>query len=128
MCSQYLVIDHHAVHVKDSIHTEYHPQSQRPTKVDKFEEYNDTPPSEPPDIGPEPWSPFGLRTDFEFAEIALAAALTKDQVDSMIQLIGHVVQGQDSFNLKSHHDLCATWNAASALATPVATLYKPISI
>lgn len=106
----------------DSIQTEYHPRSKRPTKVDKFDEYNDTPPTEPPDADPQPWAPFGSRTDFEFAQIALAAALTKDQVDSMIRLIIRVVRGQDSFNLKNHRDLRATWDAASALATPVATL------
>jgi hypothetical protein len=62
------------------------------------------------------------RADFEFAEIALEAALTKDQVDSMIKLIGRLIQGQDSLTLTSHSDLRKAWDAASELVTPVAWL------
>jgi hypothetical protein len=62
------------------------------------------------------------RADFEFAEIALEAALTKDQVDSMIKLIGRLIQGQDFFTLTSHHDLRKAWDAASELVTQVAWL------
>jgi hypothetical protein len=62
------------------------------------------------------------RADFEFAEIALEAALTKDQVDSMIKLIGRLTQGQDLFTLTSYRDLRKAWDAASELVTPVAWL------
>lgn len=62
------------------------------------------------------------REDFEFAEIALEAALTKDQVDLMINLIGRLSQGQDFLTLTSHRDLRKAWDAASELVTPVAWL------
>lgn len=62
------------------------------------------------------------RADFEFAEIALEAALTKDQIDSMIKLIGCLTRGQDSFTLTSHRDLRNAWDAASELVTPVTWL------
>ena len=62
------------------------------------------------------------REDFEFAEIALEAALTKDQVDLMINLIGRLAQGQNFLTLTSHRDLRKAWDAASELVTPVAWL------
>jgi hypothetical protein len=62
------------------------------------------------------------RADFEFAEIALEAALTRDQVDSMIKLIERLSRGQDSFTLTSHRDLRKAWDAASELVTPVTRL------
>jgi hypothetical protein len=62
------------------------------------------------------------RADFEFAEIVLEAALTNNQVDSMLKLIGRLTQGQDFLTLTSHRDLRKAWDAASELVTPVAWL------
>ena len=62
------------------------------------------------------------RADFEFAEIVLEAALTKDQVDLMLKLIGRLTQGQDFLTLTSHRDLRKAWDAASELVTLVAWL------
>lgn len=108
--------------MRDTIRTKYHPNSKRPPQLAAFEEYRDRPPVNPPLAKSEPWSPFVSRADFEFAEIALEAALTKDQVDSMIKLIGRLTQGQDFFTLTSHRDLRKAWDAASELVTPVAWL------
>ena len=104
----------------DSIRTEYHPRSKLPPKLERFENYGIKPTKPPCQTHPKPWAPFMSCTDFEFAEIALASALTKDQTDSMIKLITRLVRGQDSFNITSHRDLRETWESASALVTPVA--------
>lgn len=105
-----------------SIRTEYHPNSGRSTKIESLEDYFEhTPkPVSPPDDS-EPWRPFRSRADFEFAKLALEAALTQGQIEQLIQLFGKCIQGEDSFNLKSHQDLRETWDAASVLLTPVPT-------
>jgi len=105
-----------------SIRTEYHPNSGRSTKIESLEDYFErtSKPVSPPEDS-EPWRPFRSRADFEFAKLALEAALTQGQVEQLIQLFGKCIQGEDSFNLKSHQDLRETWDAASLLLTPVPT-------
>jgi hypothetical protein len=106
----------------DSIKTEYHPNSGRVLKIDKFEDYQmHDAEADPPPVSDTPWWPFRSRTDFEFAEIALEAALTQKQVDGLIKILTRCISGSDSFNLSSHRDLKETWESASALHTPVAT-------
>ena len=105
-----------------SICTEYHPNSGRSTKIESLEDYfeHTSKPVSPPEDS-EPWRPFRSRADFEFAKLALEAALTQGQVEQLIQLFGKCIQGKDSFNLTSHRDLRETWDAASLLLTPVPT-------
>jgi hypothetical protein len=104
----------------DSIRTEFHPNSGRGVKIETFEDYREhtLKPTSVPEIK-EPWRPFQSRTDFEFAQLALDAALTKSHVDKLIQLVERCIKGQDSFNLTNHQDLYKTWDAASTLLTPV---------
>ncbi len=96
----------------------YHPHSDRPTRVDTFEEYGNTHMAPPP-AKADPWAPFSSCVDFEFAEIVLAAGLTSKQVNSMINIIGRVSEGSNPFTFKNHNDLRMTWEAASNLVTPV---------
>ena len=89
--------------------------------MDRFEDYrshDDIP--EPNIINPQPWWPFVSRTDFEVAELALEAALTKKQTEWLIKCLMRCARGQDSFNITSHNDLQNTWETASQLHTPVA--------
>jgi len=104
----------------DNIRTEYHPNSGRGVKVETFEDYREhtLKPISVPEIT-DPWRPFQSRTDFEFAQLALEAALTKTHVDKLIQLVERCIKGQDSFNLTNHQDLYNTWDAASTMLTPV---------
>ena len=94
---------------KDDIRIQYHEKAGKPLKVSRFEDYHlPNIPNAPPiqttsdDV---PWKPFDSRSDFEFAEIALDAALNKKQVDNLVKIIRRCVEGGDSFNLKSHKDL-----------------------
>jgi len=104
----------------DNIRTEYHPNSGRGVKVETFEDYREhsLKPAPVPEIT-DPWRPFRSRTDFEFAQLALDAALTKTHVDKLIKLVEGCIKGQDSFNLTNHQELYKTWDAASAMLTPV---------
>jgi len=103
----------------DNIRTEFHPNSGRGVKVETFEDYREhtLKPSSVPEIT-DPWRPFQSRTDFEFAQLALDAALTKTHVDKLIQLVERCIKGQDSSNLTNHQDLYKTWDAASTMLTP----------
>lgn len=66
-----------------------------------------------------PWRPFKSKLDFEFAELALEASLSKRQVEKMISIIRQTQSGEDHFNIHSHQELHEAWNQASALLTPV---------
>jgi len=90
----------------DNIRTEYHPNSGRGVKVETFEDYRKH--TLKPISVPEITDPWPLRTDFEFAQLALEAALTKTHVDKLIQLVERCIKGQDSFNLTNHQDLYKT--------------------
>ncbi len=104
----------------DSIRTEYHPNSGRASKINKFEDYRmQDAGAGPPPIHERPWQPFRSRTDFEFAEIALEAALTKAQIDKLIKIYTRCLSGHDSFSLTSERDLRDIWGIASTLHTPV---------
>ena len=104
----------------DDIRTEYHPHSALRTKVEHFEDYKRHQrgqPSVPCDK--EPWSPFRSRIDFEFAEIALKAALNKDLANSLIKLVHRSIAEQGTFTLESHADMQDMWDKASAKLTTV---------
>jgi len=107
----------------DNIRTEYHPNSGRGIKVETFEDYREHSLKDTsiPEIT-DPWRPFQSRTDFEFAQLALEAALTKKHVDKLIQLVERCIKGQDSFNLTNHQDVYKTWDSAATMLTPVPTI------
>jgi hypothetical protein len=109
----------------DDIKIEYHPNSNRPTEIHHFAEYGRTKtPLDRQDscLDREPWRPFRSRIDFDFAEFALGAALNREQTDTLIRLVHHVQQKQDTFTLASHAELTKTWKEASIASIPVGIL------
>ncbi|KAG1882026.1 hypothetical protein C8R48DRAFT_586059, partial [Suillus tomentosus] len=72
----------------DDIKIEYHPHSKIPSTVHPFSEFTRHHPTE--DTIPcsaSPWEPFYTRLDFEVAEIALTAAMMKDQTNRFFELM-----------------------------------------
>ncbi|KAG1796452.1 uncharacterized protein HD556DRAFT_1431467 [Suillus plorans] len=78
--------------------TMYHPSAGREPLLQTFEEFgvNSHPEEELP-VDEEPWRPFCSRGDFEFAEIALNAALNKSQINALLALIGRISRGESRF-------------------------------
>ncbi|KAG1739958.1 uncharacterized protein EDB91DRAFT_1026020, partial [Suillus paluster] len=56
-----------------------------------------------------PWEPFQICLNFEIAEIALEAAMTKEQTNQLIDLVHCSANGQESFTLQSHDKVCSFW-------------------
>ena len=61
----------------NDIKVEYHPNSGIPTSVEHLHEYRQRRLGERQQLADQPWKPFRTRGDFEFAEIALDAALNE---------------------------------------------------
>ncbi|KAG1890418.1 uncharacterized protein F5891DRAFT_1131709 [Suillus fuscotomentosus] len=98
----------------DDIKVEHHPHSQIPSTVHRFSEFSCSCPTE--DYVPHndsPWEPFRTRLDFEVAEIALEAAMTKDQTNRLINLIHRSASGNDMFTLQNHDEVRSLWDLAS---------------
>ncbi|KAG1824182.1 hypothetical protein EV424DRAFT_1471936 [Suillus variegatus] len=91
--------------------TMYHPSAGREPLLQTFEEFgvNSHPEEELP-VDEEPWRPFCSRGDFEFAEIALNAALNKSQIDALLALIGRISRGESR--------LRKAWEHTAAQVTP----------
>jgi hypothetical protein len=106
----------------DVIRTEYHPRSNLPPRVVKFEdyrEYNGRHRRPTPRNPAKPWTPFRTRAEFEFAEIALDAALNNRQVDALLRVFRRCLEGEDSLDFKDHNELQKMWDLASVLHTRV---------
>ena len=74
-----------------SIQTEYHPNSGRSTKIESLEDYfKHTSKLVSPPEDSEPWQPFHSWADFEFAKLALKAALMQGQIEQLVQLFENV--------------------------------------
>ncbi|KAG1798571.1 uncharacterized protein HD556DRAFT_1208336, partial [Suillus plorans] len=101
----------------DKFKMEYHPTSGQPTVVESFSVYGraDAP---PPFVDDSPWLPFLCRADFEFAELAHRAALSKEHIDKFLQLIWNIVDGHTKFTFKTHGDVSRAWDKASTQMTP----------
>ncbi|KAG2140493.1 uncharacterized protein EDB93DRAFT_1089821, partial [Suillus bovinus] len=56
--------------------------------------------------------------DFKVAEIALEAAMTKDQTNWLLDLVHQSTSGKDTFTLKSHNEVRSLWEMASQQYTP----------
>ena len=105
---------------------EYHPNAGKPTVTYPFSEFsqgNATQAYEP-DSSTDPWYPFRSRLDFEFAELTLEAALSKEQTTRLLTLAQQIHARTEKFTLQSYHDLQNTWKAAEHRTTPVST-YHP---
>ena len=112
----------------DAIKTEYHPHANKSPKVVKFEyyrEYHSQRHRPTPRNPTKPWIPFRTRAEFEFAEIALDAALNKRQVDALLKLFRRCVGGEDTLGLKDHAELTHMWELASVLHTRVCSSVCP---
>lgn len=99
----------------DDIRREYHPSTGRKPEIFRFDAYQPVSSgTAAPPVDPEPWSPFKTREDFEFAEIALATAMTKAQSDAMINLLHRCIdKGKDSFTLSNCDEMRRTLKLAS---------------
>lgn len=105
----------------DDIKIEYHPHSERPPEILPLNEYQEHRRKiETPKLNTQqPWKPFQTQAEFEFAEVALKAGLSKNQVDTLISLMKRCIMGEESFELDSHAHLCEIWNAGAVLHTAV---------
>ncbi|KIK32474.1 hypothetical protein CY34DRAFT_101437, partial [Suillus luteus UH-Slu-Lm8-n1] len=99
--------------------TVYHPSAHREPLLQSFEEFgiNSCPEEELP-VDEEPWRPFCSCGDFEFAEIALSAALNKSHIDSLLGLIGHISRGESRVTFTNDNELRKAWEHATAQVTP----------
>jgi len=103
--------------------TEFHPRSRRPDLLQRFEEFGVTrcAPEVPADE--EPWRPFQSRGDFEFAEIAVDASLSKTQINALLDLISRVKMGQTELTLKNENDLRRAYDNVAKELTPVCSKF-----
>ncbi|KAG1901040.1 uncharacterized protein F5891DRAFT_1128297 [Suillus fuscotomentosus] len=62
--------------------------------------------------------PFCSRADFEFAEIALDAALNKSHINGLLALIGRISRGETQMTLKTDTDLRKAWEHATDQVAP----------
>lgn len=111
----------------DDIRVKYHPHSGRISETLPFEEFGRKRDSASTQCTPNetPWKPFRSQADFEFAEIALDAALNQQQVEALIKLFHHCIESKDKlFTLRNHADLVNMWDNASSHLTPVCDLAK----
>lgn len=72
-----------------------------------------------PIIDDQPWHPFTCCEDFEFAELAYSATLSRDQTNELLKLIWRVAEGHTKFTFKTHADITTAWDRASTQMTPV---------
>ncbi|KAF8961518.1 hypothetical protein BDZ97DRAFT_1921202 [Flammula alnicola] len=105
----------------DDIKIEYHPHTKQPSDVLPLKEYqarqHKTKTVDPGLRPKRPWKPFRIRAEFEFAEVALKASLTKNQVNALISVMKRCTEGDDKFDIRDHAHLCEIWNAGAVLHT-----------
>lgn len=97
----------------DDIRTEYHPHSTLPPRIDRFEEYgreDDHP--RPTSADCHPLDGFGTRAEFDFAELALEAALNHPQIDRLLEIIDNIRNGAP-FTFHKYKDVETAWEIAS---------------
>ena len=90
----------------DDIRREYHPSTNCEPEVFSFDTYQSILPTVTPPVDSKPWLPFKTREDFEFSEIALDTAMTKAQVDAMIDLPHRCIKGKGKFTLSNCDKMC----------------------
>ncbi|KAI5992667.1 hypothetical protein EDD15DRAFT_2388187 [Pisolithus albus] len=97
----------------DDILVEHHPSTARPSEKIPFVEFaqGHRPRAYKLDLSTDPWYPFRSCLDFEFAELALEATLSKEQINHFLKLIKSACCRRDSFTLNEYTDLRSTWRA-----------------
>ena len=104
----------------DDFKVEYHPNSGRATEVHHFEEFTrDHSSSAVPPLDPYPYQPFGSLAEFEFAELANEAGLSKKHVNAFLKLIQCIKSSGEEFSFATHTDIQKAWTAAATKVTPV---------
>ena len=102
----------------DMFKIEFHPCTGRSPVTDCFSVFSRTTPT--PQLCDEaPWHPFLSETDFEFVEVAHQAALSKEQMETLLKIIWKVASSDARFSFKMYTDVSAAWTNAAALLTPV---------
>ncbi|KAI6144582.1 hypothetical protein BKA82DRAFT_4330868 [Pisolithus tinctorius] len=97
--------------------TEFHPRSNTPSLFQSQEEFGQhATATMAPD--PHPWHPFIEEGDYLFAEIALQAGLNASQINGLLSLISHIVQGKANVTLRNDVDLQRAWDRAAMQVTP----------
>ncbi|KAG2750980.1 hypothetical protein P692DRAFT_201710246, partial [Suillus brevipes Sb2] len=100
--------------------TEFHPSSGHEPLHQAFDEFGiNSHPEEQLPVDETPWRPFRSRGDFEFAEIALDAALNKAHINGLLALISRISSGETQMTLKTDMDLRKAWEHATDQVTPV---------
>ncbi|KAG2034084.1 hypothetical protein BDR03DRAFT_993845 [Suillus americanus] len=111
--SDVLDILYKPTHQLDDIQVKYHPHSQLPPSVHHFSEFSRSCPMEAAvPRNNSPWEPFCTRLDFEIAEIALEAAMTKEQTNRLLSLVHQSASGKDAFTLQNHDEVHSLWDLA----------------
>ncbi|KAH9885841.1 hypothetical protein C8Q73DRAFT_619686, partial [Cubamyces lactineus] len=103
----------------DDIKIQYHPASKLASKIYHFQEFNrggDTETDVP--LSETPWDPFPSRIDFDFAKFTLSAALSRDEIDALINMCHRIASGEEHLSFNSHVDVQNTWALASSTVTP----------
>jgi len=105
----------------------YHPASKHPEKHIRVDE--DLPsasavggPGQP--NAKQPWLPFRSRLDFEIAELALNAHLSKADTEHLLSIIQRCIQDPEQFTLQGHKDIAEYWDLARSTADGVSKQFK----
>ncbi|KAI6099065.1 hypothetical protein F5141DRAFT_1190670 [Pisolithus sp. B1] len=105
----------------DNILVKHHPSTTRPSEKVPFVEFaqGHQPRAYKPDVSTDPWYLFRSHLDFKFAELALEATLSKEQINHFLKLIKSACCRCDSFTPNEYTDLHSMWCAASHCMTAV---------
>ena len=107
------------------IKIEYHPDTNRVPDFIPLKTYQARQKlKKPPSNTRKPWKPFRSRSKFEFAEVALKAGLTKNQVNTLIHVIHRHARGEDSFDIRDDDHMPTIWDAGAILHATVCLFYS----
>ncbi|KAI6146015.1 hypothetical protein BKA82DRAFT_164103 [Pisolithus tinctorius] len=98
--------------------TEFHPCSNTPLLFQLQEEFGQCAAATMAP-NPHPWHPFIEEGDYLFAEIALQVGLNASQINGLLSLISHIIQGKANVTLWNDVDLQCAWDRAAMQVTPV---------
>jgi hypothetical protein len=105
----------------------YHPASKRAETYIRVDEDLPSAPAADNSGQPsaeEPWHLFRSRLDFEIAELALNAHLSKADTEHLLSIIQRCIQDPEQFTLQGHKDIAAYWDLARSTADGVSKTFK----
>ncbi|KAI0092164.1 hypothetical protein BDY19DRAFT_928654 [Irpex rosettiformis] len=97
---------------RDDIKLEYHHSAHKPADIYAFEDFKRSESEARSNPIGEPWAPFDSRTEFEFAELAHEARLSKRQIKRLLKLIDKISSRKDRFSFKTSDDVDRAWTKA----------------